>query len=158
MTTGVQLTDGFVLLRPYQTEDVGALHAAALESMAELTPYMPWAHDAYSFEESDAWVSGRSDEWDRGISYDFVITDSTTGQHIGGCGLNRFNSGRTIANLGYWVRTGRTRRGAATAATLLLARFGIDELKLKRIGLAIAVPNKANQRVAERRGRSEKGF
>jgi RimJ/RimL family protein N-acetyltransferase len=38
-----------------------------------------------------------------------------------------------------------------------LARFGIDELKLKRITLIIAVPNKASQRVAEKAGAVREG-
>jgi RimJ/RimL family protein N-acetyltransferase len=76
---------------------------------------------------------------------------------LGGCGLNDFDPGHRIANLGYWVRTGNTRRGIATASTRLLARFGIESLGLKRIRLVIAVSNVASQRVAEKAGAVREG-
>jgi len=157
MAKGIQLTDGFVLLRPYRTEDLEDLHTAILESMAELTPYLDFARDGYSFEQSKEWVTTRSDEWNKGISYDFAITDASNGQYLGGCGLNKFDAERRIGNMGYWVRTSRTKCGVATATVVQLARFGIKELRLKRITLAIATHNKASQRVAEKGGAAREG-
>ena len=43
-------------------------------------------------------------------------------------------------------------RIVATAAALLVARFGFDELGLQRIEIIAAVSNKASQRVAEKIG------
>lgn len=59
MIGDTRLTDGFVLLRPYRTGDAEQLHAAATESMAKLTPYLPWVHDGYSLQESKEWVASR---------------------------------------------------------------------------------------------------
>lgn len=113
---------------------------------------MDFAHDGYSVEQSKAWVSSRPREWTDGSAYDFAIVDGQDSEYLGGCGINRFDEGRNIANLGYWVKTSRTGRGVATAAARLLGRFGIEQLGLKRIGLRIAVPNAASQRVAEKSG------
>jgi len=157
MNEDIRLTDGFVLLRPYRPEDVYQLHKAVLESMAELSPYLDFAHDGYNLDQSKQWIADCPDRWEKGTEYNFAITDAGTGRYLGGCGLNDFDTGKRMANLGYWVRTIMTGHGVATASTLLLAKFGIDELKLKRIRLTIAVPNRASQRVAEKAGATREG-
>ena len=63
-----------------------------------------------------------------------------------------------VVNLGYWVRTSRTRQGISTTATRLLARFGFEELNLNRIEITAAISNKASQRVAEKAGAIREGF
>ena len=60
------------------------------------------------------------------------------------------------ANLGYWVRTSRTRQGTATAASRLLARFGFEKLQLKRIDVATSVENIPSARVIEKLNPSQK--
>jgi len=158
MNENTRLTDGFILLRPYRAEDVYQLHKAVLESMTELSPYLDFARDGYNLEQSKQWITDCPDRWKKGTEYNFAITDAATGQYLGGCGLNEFDTSRRMANLGYWVRTTKTGRGVATACTLLLAKLGIDELKLKRIRLTIAVPNRASQRVAEKAGATREGL
>ena len=95
--------------------------------------------------------------WKTGTSYNFAIFDVTDGSYLGGCGLNQINSIVNMANLGYWVRTSRTKRGVATAATLLLAQFGFEELNLKRIEIVVNVNNVVSQRVAEKAGATREG-
>lgn len=41
---------------------------------------------------------------------------------------------------------------------LLVARFGFDELKLRRIEIVAAINNKASQRVAEKAGATREGI
>jgi len=150
-----QLTGDSVFLRPYQDADVNHLYEAVRESMGQVSVWMPWCHAHYSVQESRMWIESRPEKREDGTSYDFAIFDSSNDSFLGGCGLNRINAG--VANLGYWVRTSRTRQGVATAATLLLARFGFDRLTLNRIEILIAVDNRASQRVAERVGAVREG-
>lgn len=157
MNSNVQLTDGAVLLRPYLVQDLDALHAATIGSMDELMPYMGWMHEGYSIDESRSWIANCERAWREGTSCEFAITDARSGTYLGGCGLNGLDAEHRIANLGYWVATSMTRRGVATSATKLLARFGFEELGLKRIGVVIAVPNKASRRVAEKAGATQEG-
>ncbi len=56
------------------------------------------------------------------------------------------------------MRTSKTKLGVATSATLLLARFGFDDLKLNRIEIVVAKGNKPSQRVAERVGAFREGI
>jgi ribosomal-protein-serine acetyltransferase len=152
MRKGAELNDGFVRLRPYRKEDLQDLYLAVRESLPQLNPWLDFATDNYSLEDSKKWLTECPKAWEAGSAYNFAITDAQNGQYLGGCGLNDFNPQHTIANLGYWVRTNQTRRGIATACTRLVSRWGIDKLKLQRITIQIARPNRASQRVAEKAG------
>ena len=153
-----QKGSGVVLLRPYQLDDVNHLYEAARESIAELSVWMPWCHSDYSINESRIWVESQTEKWGKGTDYNFTIIDSGNGLYLGGCGLNDINRTDKVANLGYWVRTGRTGQGVATEAALLLARFGFDKLKLNRIEIIIATGNVASHRVAEKIGATREGI
>ncbi len=158
MEKEIRLTDGVVLLRPYGSGDVERLYQAVRESVTEMSPWMPWCHADYSIEESQAWVESRAEAWAKGTQYDFVITDARDGSFLGGCGLSRIDQANQIANLGYWVKTSRAKRGVASAAVPLLAQFGLGKLKLNRIEIMAAVGNKASQRVAEKVGAKREGI
>jgi len=158
MEKEIRLTDGVVLLRPYGSSDVERLYQAVRESITQMSPWMPWCHAGYSIEESRAWVESQAEAWKKGTQYDFVITDARDGFFLGGCGLNHIDHNNRIANLGYWVRTSRTKKGVASAAARLLAQFGLGKLKLNRIEIMAAVGNKASQRVAEKVGARREGI
>jgi RimJ/RimL family protein N-acetyltransferase len=151
------LISGPVLLRPYAPEDADSLYAAARESIPEMHPWMPWCHPDYAIEESREWVRQCPDKWREGTEYNFVIADSADGSYTGGCGLNAVDRGNGIANLGYWVRTSRTRQGVATTTARLLAVFGLSDLGLSRIEIVVATGNTASLRVAQKVGARREG-
>ncbi len=155
----VQLNDGSsVIIRPYRREDAEPLYEAVRESIRELMPWMAWCHQGYSMEESRSWVETRPETWTQGLEYDFALIDATHGKLLGGCGLNGFNQANRFANLGYWVRSRRTRSGLATAATRYIAAFGFTELALTRIEIVVATGNMPSQRVAEKVGATQEGI
>ena len=154
----MEYTDGVFAIRRYQAQDVHPLYEAARESIDQIYPWMEWCHPRFSMKDSTAWVMSRDHDWNTGTEYSFVIIDATTRQFLGGCGINGVNRGHRFANLGYWIRTSATRKGAATAASKLLARFGFEELKLIRIEIVVAIGNKASERVAEKLGALREGI
>jgi ribosomal-protein-serine acetyltransferase len=154
----IQLRNESITLRPYKSDDVDRLFPAVRESVRELSPWMPWCQASYALAESKKYVEERAEKWDKGISYDFAITDSKSGYFLGGCGLNDINASNRFANLGYWVRSTSTKHGIATAATLLLSQFAFNELKLNRVEILIAIENTASQRVAEKAGAKREGI
>ena len=154
----IKLTDGVVLLRPYGSGDVERLYQAVRESITEMSPWMPWCHAGYSIEESQSWVESRAEAWKKETQYDFVISDARDGSFLGGCGLNHIDQANRRANLGYWVRTSRTKKGVASATARLLAQFGLGKLELNRIEIMAAVGSKASQRVAEKVGARREGI
>jgi len=153
-----ELTDGRVRLRRYRDEDVQALFAAATESIDHMRPWMPWCHKGYTMEESRQWVEINPVNWGKGSAYDFVIEDASTAAFVGGCGLNDIDLRNKRANLGYWVRASRIGEGFAPAATLLLARWALEELALRRVEILVAVGNSRSLRVAEKVGATREGI
>jgi ribosomal-protein-serine acetyltransferase len=68
------------------------------------------------------------------------------------------HAGHRFANLGYWIRTSRTREGAAREAIRLLVDFGFATLGLVRIEIVVAVGNISSQRAAEKTGAYREGL
>ena len=70
---------------------------------------MPWPHPDAATGEIREWVASVPEAWANGTDYEFAMVDARDGTYLGGCGLNNFRSSGKIADLGYWVRTSRTR-------------------------------------------------
>ena len=157
MQKEIQLTDGSILLRPYRLADANAVYKAVRESLAELIVWMPWAHADYSIQETRMWIASCAEMWTKDTEYNFAILDAGDGSFLGGCGLNKVDLANRFANLGYWVRSRCTKKGVATAAAGLLARFAFEELKLNRLEVGAASGNSASQRVAEKLGATRAG-
>jgi len=153
----LELTDDKVTLRPYRMSDSKESFTAIKESTAEISVWLPFAHKDYSLKENHAWVKQRPADWKKGKGYEFAILDAKDGRIIGGCGLNGIDRLNKKANLGYWVRTSDTGRGVAPAATLLLAKWGFEVLKLNRIEISVATGNARSLRVAEKVGAKREG-
>jgi RimJ/RimL family protein N-acetyltransferase len=139
-------------IRRYQAKDVDALFGAVRESVLDLSVWMPWCSENYSRAESEAFVQSRDAEWEAGEHYSFVVYDTSSGQFLGSIGLNFINRIHQFANLGYWVRSSRTRSGVATKAARLVARFGLHELGFNRLEIVAAAGHVASQRVAKKVG------
>ncbi len=149
------LQSDLVTLQKYTLEDTAELFAAIYESIDRVSPWLPWCHPNYSIAETEEWLKTRPQLWDRGKQFGFSIRDRSC-TIVGGCGLGILVPNWS-ANLGYWIRTGYTGKGYATAATRILAEFGIKELQLKRIEIVASVQNIPSQRVAERAGALKEG-
>jgi RimJ/RimL family protein N-acetyltransferase len=77
---------------------------------------------------------------------------------LGATGLNRIDSVGRWANLGYWLRTDAAGCGLATEAAAAVARFGFEDLRLRRIEIVADVENFASRRVAEKIGAALEGI
>jgi ribosomal-protein-serine acetyltransferase len=152
------LTDGLIKLRPVQPDDAEEMYAAIRESIAEIAPWLYFAHDGYSLKEARDFLKRCPRNWKKDTEYVFGIIDARDGTYLGTCGLNRMDTENLRANLGYWTRTSRMGQGVAPAATVLLARWGFKELKLRRIEIIVATENVRSQRVAEKAGAYREGI
>lgn len=152
-----ELSDGRITIRRVRQEDVPLIFEAARESTGEVYTWLPWCHPDYKIEETADFVARSAAEWEKGESFSFSICDAQTGWYLGGSAINHIVWEYKYANLGYWVRTREAGRGVATAATLLVARFGLEDLGLQRIEIVAAVGNLASQRVAEKTGALKEG-
>jgi len=142
------LSNGKLLLRPWRPCDVDALYEAACESISTVGRWLPWCHAGYSRADAVEWIAHCQSGWHDGEHFAFPIFDATSGELLGGAGLNQRNRIHRSASLGYWVRQTRQRQGIACAAARLVAQFGFDQLALVRIGIAVLPDNTASRHTA----------
>lgn len=147
-TARIELDAQGLRLRPWQSEDVDSLYEAARESIATVSPWLPWLRDSYSRDDSAVWIATCQSDHDRGEAYTFGIFDEND-RALGDVGLNRIDYKRGSANLGYWVRESAQGRGVASRAARAIAAFGFEVLGLVRIEIVVAVDNVASRRTAE---------
>ena len=150
-----RLQSDLVTLQKYSLEDLDELFEAISVSTERVYPWLPWCHPNYTITETEVWLKTRPQRWHEGKEFGFTIRHQ--GKIVGGCGIG-IRSQAWSGNLGYWLRTGYTGKGYATEATRLLARFGIEQLLLKRIEIVASVENISSQRVAERAGAYKEGI
>ena len=117
---------------------------------------MPWAHENYSIKEARDFLKRCPKGWKKDAELNFKITDPKDGSLVGMCGF-RIDNENHRANLGYWIRTSKTGQGVATAATVLLAKWGFRVVQLRRIEITVATGNQRSQRVAEKSGAHREG-
>lgn len=146
------LGDGEIAIRSLDSADAVPLYEAVRESLPALERWLPWAHDGYTRRETEDWIASCTADWASGASFPFLIVDARAGTILGGAGVNRIDREHRFANVGYWVRTGRTGRGIATRAVRLVADFTFHDLGLTRLEIVADVDNAASRRVAEKAG------
>lgn len=157
MIPRIALTDGVVTLRPLQPADAPAMYTAVHESLAELKPWMSWAHDGYSEREACEWIEKAQERWSRGDYYGFAIIGAQRATWLGGCSLSGIHPVYHFCNLGYWVRSSQHGRGFAVRSARLAARFAFERLGLLRVEIVVAVGNTASLRAAEKAGAQREG-
>lgn len=158
MSLSISITDHVVTLRPFRMEDAQELYGAVRESLTDLKPWMSWAHDEYSMEETRSFIAITRARWEENTLFAFVITDAQTGSVLGGISLSHLHPVYHLCNVGYWVRTSRHGEGMAGRATKLAVRFGFENARLVRAEIVIAVENQKSIRVAEKLGAHYEGL
>lgn len=143
-------------IRPYRIEDAPALHEAALESVAEIQPFMAWCHPGLTLAEMRTWVAAQVAAFEALKAFEFAIV-AADGRFLGACGLNHLDDANRRANLGYWVRTSAARRGVATEAVRQLVRWGFANTDLIRLEVVVSTRNAPSLRVAEKAGAWREG-
>jgi len=141
-----------VVIRPHDASDIEPMFAAVIESMATVGRWMSWCHPEYSIEDAKAFYERCANAWRTEADREFGIFDAASGEVLGCVGINQINRVNLFANLGYWVRASRERRGIASTAARLASSFAFAELGLARIEIVALPDNMASRRVAEKIG------
>lgn len=139
-----------VVLRAPTVDDAALPDAAIQDSVEELRIWMPWAA-AEPQDLADRVILIR--DWDRSwrAGEDFIFGVFHDATLIGGCGLHRrvADSGLEI---GYWIRTGYTGRGQATAAAAALVSAAFAMPAIDHVEIHHDRANRASSRVPEKLG------
>jgi ribosomal-protein-serine acetyltransferase len=146
------LTDGELLLRPLERADRDALYAAVMESIPQISPWLPWCHAGYHVGETEAFIESCITAWAQQANFPIGIFDARDGTYLGATGVNHIERMNRLGNIGYWVRTSATRRGIAPRAVRMVARFAFESLQLHRMEIVVRPENVASRRVAEKAG------
>lgn len=140
-----------VRLRPFVPADAPALARRVHESLAQLSPWLPWATPDYGEREAAAFIAFTA----TGVTHEFAI--EVDGDVVGACGLNTLDHSTRRANLGYWIATPVTGRGHVSQAVRALVDWAFAETAFERLEIVVARGNIPSQRVAERAGARREG-
>jgi ribosomal-protein-serine acetyltransferase len=109
---GAQLT-----LRRWETDDAVDLCTAVTDSIEPLRKWMPWAAD-YDLTAARRFLGLAQSLWQVRDGFDYGIVDAT-GRILGSVSMHADISDGGL-QIGYWIRTGATRRHVATRAAALV--------------------------------------
>jgi RimJ/RimL family protein N-acetyltransferase len=137
------LTDGRVLLRPWQLEDADWYVRAARDP--EILRWTNERPDLTAEQVREAIAAMHATRGHAGM----LVTAAATGERLGNAGLAPGDPG--VGRIAYWVAAEARGRGVATRSVRLLVEHAW-RLGLRRVELWAHVDNQASQRVAERAG------
>ena len=147
-----------VQIRPWRLDDADALHRLVQQSYATLSPWLAWCQPNYGVGDAQVWIEYSLTSWANRSAFPFAVIEGGTQVLLGGAGLNRFDSEQGSANLGYWVGAPYVGSGIATAAAMKAARFGVEQLHLRRIDIRVLTDNHASLAVVRKLGAASAGI
>ncbi|BBH20310.1 ribosomal-protein-serine acetyltransferase [Paenibacillus baekrokdamisoli] len=134
------------------------VNEAVKESIEELRPWMPWAQQIPTIEESEIVTRQGRIRYMEGSDLMLYLIEKKTSQIIGGSGLHRIDWQARKFEIGYWVRTSYRGQGFITEAVERITQFVIHELQANRIEIRCDSRNERSARVAERLGFTKEGM
>jgi RimJ/RimL family protein N-acetyltransferase len=141
-----------LLIRAPRAGDGAEVHAAIVESLAELRPWMPWAHLDQSADDVEANVREAHADFlaRRDLRLHLYLRDG--GAFVGSSGLHRIHWDVPAFEIGYWIRTSRAGHGYATEAARRIAEFAFADLAAERVEIWCDARNERSAAVARRAG------
>lgn len=141
-----------LLIRSPLPGDGQEVFAAVTESLAELTPWMPWPKEHRSVEDSEASVRRARARFLERADLRLLLFLKGTQTLVGGSGLHRIDWTVPKFEIGYWCRTRFTGQGYVTEAVRGISDFAFDVLDARRVEIRCDSRNLSSARVAERAG------
>jgi RimJ/RimL family protein N-acetyltransferase len=146
-----------LLIRAPLWEDGVKLNEAVKESREELLPWMPWAQNVPTVEESEIVIRrARLHFLDR-TDLMLLLTLKETGELVGSSGLHRIDWQSRKFEIGYWVRSSFSGKGYISEAVEAITDFAVKELAANRIEIRCDLRNERSARVARRSGYTLEG-
>ncbi|KAF6657694.1 GNAT family N-acetyltransferase [Paenibacillus polymyxa] len=145
-------------IRAPQWGDGAAVNEAIRESVHELRPWLPFARNLPTVEESE--IRSRQARLKFLDRSDMVlyIFDTASGQFVASSGLHRINWDARRFEIGYWLRTSWTGKGIITEAVHGITDFAIQHLHANRLEILCDSRNTRSAKVAERAGFTLEGI
>lgn len=126
---------------------------AVVESLPELKPFMPWAHDGYDVEAFRSFIEMSTGQWAEGTAFNYAVF-TAVGTLVGSCGLMT-RMGPGTLEIGYWIRSEYTGRGYASGAAAALTQAALALPGIERVAIKHDAANQASGSVAAKAGFTE---
>ncbi len=139
-------------IRAPRAGDGAQLNAAVVESWDDLSPWLPWARQLPSVEDSEVLMREAVARWLRREDLWMLVFLKGTDTLVASSGLSRMDWNVPRFEIGYWARRGYGGQGYVTEAVRGITDFAFRELKAKRVHLHLDARNERSRRVAERAG------
>ncbi|MFQ1826570.1 GNAT family N-acetyltransferase [Aeromonas jandaei] len=143
-----RLANANIVIRPFKAGDADEFVRAAHESIETVGKWMSWCSPSFTRDSALEWFASCDQDRAAGRAFDMGIFCATTGQLLGGAGINQLAPHHRYGNIGYWVRQSRQGQGIAQQAVALLRDFGFTQLGLFRLEIVMGVGNNASEAVA----------
>lgn len=137
-----------VVVRPFRESDAADLQAAVEESREHVRPWLPFADEHKTVEESRDWIIRCMSNWM--LRNDFVVGlwEGATGGFLGGSGLHPRDWQVPSFEIGYWLRASVEGNGYMHEAVQLLTDYAFDHLSAQRVVIRCDARNARSAAVA----------
>lgn len=142
-----RLANAKLVIRPFEQSDADEFVRAAHESIETVGKWMSWCSRSFTRDSALEWFTSCEQDCAAGRAFDMGIFCATTGQLLGGAGINQLSPHHRYGNIGYWVRQSRQGQGIARQAVALLHYFGFQQLGLFRLEIVMGIGNTASEAV-----------
>lgn len=141
-----------LLIRMPRVGDGGFINPSVLESIDELRPWMPWAQQCPTLDQSEIHIRTAIAKWISREDLHLLCFLKGTDTFVIGSGLHRIDWNVPRFEIGYWCRSSHVGQGYVTEAVRGIARFALDDLKANRVEIRCDDRNLRSAAVAERAG------
>jgi RimJ/RimL family protein N-acetyltransferase len=141
-----------LVIRCWNPSDAPLLRSAIDTSIDHLRAWMVWAtREPVSLEETVERLRLFRGEFDLGRNFVYGIFTADESEVVGGTGLNT-RAGLRALEIGYWIRTGRTRNGFATEATAALTKAAFACCDIDRVEIRAEPGNELSRKIPNKLG------
>ncbi|MCM3132226.1 GNAT family N-acetyltransferase [Paenibacillus polysaccharolyticus] len=145
-------------IRSPQWGDGADVNEAIQESVKELRPWLPFAENIPTLEDSEASVRKARLQFLERSDLMLHLRDKDTHEFVGSSGLHRMDWNARSFEIGYWVRTSRSGEGLVTEAVRGIEKFAIVHLQANRLEIRCDARNVRSASVAKRLGYTQEGI
>lgn len=150
-----------VLVRIPTVKDARLMHDGLKKSFKDLKPWMPWAQELASLEDTKYFLRQAENIWakphEENVERSLIILDPDNKNFIGSTGIKPLNLMVPSFEVGYWVNVDYAGQGLITEAVNALVHYIFDELRANRIEIHCESTNLKSWKVAERLGFAMEG-
>ena len=146
-----------IIVRPYRESDAQDLFKAVAESRDHLRPWLPFADEHRSVEESRDWIIHTMAHWLLRELLGLSIWEAATNRFLGGIGLHPHDWNTGYFEIGYWIRASAEGHGYVTEAVRLLTNYAFDTLQANRLEIRCDELNMRSAAIPQRLGFVKEG-